>query len=66
MAAEPTERVHALVDSGYWVIDAVIDIDAQVARQLVVESVVEIVDPEDPGFEEPIYLDGPAGLWTSW
>ena len=66
MAAEPTERVHSLVDSGYWVTDAVIDIDAQVARQLVAESVVEIVDPEGEGFTIPIYLEGPAGLWTSW
>jgi hypothetical protein len=45
MAAEPLVRVHTLMDAGYYVNDSICEIDGQVARQLVHESVVEIVDP---------------------
>ena len=63
--AEPSVRIHILEDAGYYIDDSVFDIDAQVARQLEVEGLAEIVAAEDP-YDVISILAGPAGIGSSW
>lgn len=65
MESEPVERIKALGTVGYYIADSVFEIDAQVARQLVTEGVVEIIAAVDYDANPINILPGPgANGWS--